>query len=109
MEENVVYILKSLLSDKHYVGYTQNLISRFKSHNELGKKGFTTRHRPWRVIYVEFYTTKKQAMNREKFFKSGEGRAWMKNNILLLIFIGLVSYNLFPNAKSPASPKPGTI
>ena len=81
MVEYVVYILKSLSSDKHYVGYTQNLISRFKSHNELGKKGFTTRYRPWQVIYVEFYTTKKQAMNREKFLKSGKGREWMKENI----------------------------
>ena len=81
MEEYVVYILKSLSSDKHYVGYTQNLISRFKSHNELSKKGFTIRYRPWQVIYVEFFNTKKEAMNREKFLKSGKGREWMTKHI----------------------------
>ena len=59
MKEYVVYILKSLSSDKHYVGYTQNLISRFRSHNELSTKGFTTRYRPWEVICVEFYDDKK--------------------------------------------------
>jgi len=82
MEEYVVYILKSLSSDKHYVGYTYSLVSRFKSHNELGKKGFTVRYRPWQVIYIEFYNSKKEAMNREKFLKSGKGRVWMKANIL---------------------------
>jgi putative endonuclease len=81
MQEYVVYILKSLSSDKHYVGYTQNLISRFKSHNELSRKGYTVRYRPWRVIYIEFFNNKKGAMSREKFLKSGKGREWMKNNI----------------------------
>ena len=81
MEEYAVYVLKSLSSEKHYVGYTSNLITRFQSHNSLGKKGFTTRYRPWEVIHVEVYTTKRQAMNREKYLKSGHGREWMKKNI----------------------------
>jgi len=81
MEEYVVYVLKSLTADKHYVGYTQNFISRFKSHNELGKKGFTVRYRPWHVIHVEFFNVKKDAMHREKFLKSGKGREWMKATI----------------------------
>ena len=79
--EFVIYIFKSLSSDKHYVGYTQNLISRFKSHNDLGKKGFTTRYRPWFVIHVEFYKSKGEAIHREKFLKTGKGRDWMRNNI----------------------------
>ncbi|MBZ9628824.1 GIY-YIG nuclease family protein [Psychroflexus sp. CAK1W] len=79
--EFAVYILKSLSSDRHYVGLTQNSISRFQSHNELGKKGFTTRYRPCFVIWVEFYTTKAEAMSREKFLKSGKGREWMQNHI----------------------------
>jgi putative endonuclease len=81
MEEYLVYILKSLSSDKHYLVYTSNLISRFEFHNELGKKGFTVRYRPWQVIYVEFFNIKKEAMLREKFLKSGKGRQWMKYNI----------------------------
>jgi putative endonuclease len=81
MQEYVVYVLKSLSSNRHYVGYTSNLISRFKSHNFLGKKGYTTRYRPWFVVHVEFFSIKKEAMLREKFLKSGKGREWMKNNI----------------------------
>jgi putative endonuclease len=81
MNEYVVYVSKSLTAGKHYVGYTQNLISRFKSHNELGKKGYTLRYRPWHVIHVEFFSVKKEAMSREKFLKSGKGREWLRNNI----------------------------
>jgi putative endonuclease len=33
------------------------------------------------VIHVEFYGFKKEAMNREKFLKSGKGREWMRKNI----------------------------
>ena len=80
MKEYVVYPLKSLSSDKHYVGFTENLISRFRSHNQLSTKGYTKRYRPWEVIYLEIYTTKKQAMNREKFLKSGKGREWKNNS-----------------------------
>ena len=42
MEEGfVVYVLYSQKFDKTYTGQTSNLIERFKSHNFLGKKGFT--------------------------------------------------------------------
>ncbi|MDR9449226.1 MAG: GIY-YIG nuclease family protein [Psychroflexus sp.] len=81
MEEHVVYVLKSLKHPKHYVGYSTNLISRFKSHNHLGKKGFTTRYRPWCIVHIEFFDSKKEALKREKFLKSGKGREWMKTYI----------------------------
>ncbi|MCF6297680.1 MAG: GIY-YIG nuclease family protein [Flavobacteriaceae bacterium] len=35
-------------------------MSRFKSHNSLSKKGYTIRYRPWVVIYVEFFCSKKE-------------------------------------------------
>ncbi|WP_445455466.1 GIY-YIG nuclease family protein [Flavobacterium sp. HNIBRBA15423] len=66
MEEFVVYILFSEKHNKNYVGYTSNLIERFKSHNLLATKGYTIKFRPWKVVHVEFYTTKKDALQREK-------------------------------------------
>lgn len=39
MEEFVVYILFSEKHNKTYVGFTSNLIERFKSHNLLAIKG----------------------------------------------------------------------
>ena len=81
MEEFVVYILFSEDYGKTYVGFTSNLIERFKSHNYLSKKGYTIKFRPWQVIYVEFFTTKSEALKREKFLKSGKGREFTKEII----------------------------
>ena len=81
MEEFVVYILFSEDYGKTYVGFTSNLIERFKSHNYLSKKGYTIKFRPWQVIYVEFFTTKSEALKREKLLKSGKGREFIKEII----------------------------
>ena len=81
MEEFVVYILYSEKFDKNYTGFTSNLIERFKSHNELGIKGYTLKFRPWKVINVEFFDLKSEAMKREKFLKTGSGRTFIKNFI----------------------------
>ena len=76
--EFVVYILYSSKYKIHYTGYTSDLINRFYSHNILATKGFTVKFRPWKVIYVEFYNTKSEAIKREKFLKSGRGREFVK-------------------------------
>ena len=75
--EHVCYVLYSMKHKKIYIGYTSNLIGRFKSHNELGKKGYTIRYRPWIVVHLEFYDTKSDAISREKQLKSSRGRAWI--------------------------------
>ena len=66
---------------KRYIGYTSNLIARYQSHNKLAQKGWTKKYRPWEVVYLEFYRHKKEAMNRERFLKSGVGRKWLSENI----------------------------
>jgi putative endonuclease len=72
-----VYILYSDSADKHYVGYTSNLEQRMLSHNHLGKKGFTTRYRPWRIIHLETFSNETEAIRREKWFKTGVGRDYI--------------------------------
>jgi len=81
MEEFVVYILYSEKFNKHYTGYTSNLIQRFKSHNSLSAKGYTVKFRPWNLIYVEFFTSKTEALKREKYLKTGVGREFIKSII----------------------------
>ncbi|MFC7356717.1 GIY-YIG nuclease family protein [Jejudonia soesokkakensis] len=80
MEEYLVYILASDRTDKLYKGYTSDLISRFASHNEMGIKGWTMRYRPWRVVFVRFFSSKRAAIEFEKFLKTGKGREWIKKN-----------------------------
>jgi putative endonuclease len=81
MEEFVVYILFSEKYNQTYVGFTSNLLERFKSHNLLGKKGYTIKFRPWKVIYVEFFDLKADALIKEKFLKNGNGREFIKELI----------------------------
>jgi putative endonuclease len=78
--EFVVYILLSLKNSRNYTGFTSHLTERIKSHNIYGKDS-TASHRPWIVVYVEFYSSKEEALKREKYFKSGRGSV-LKNKII---------------------------
>ena len=69
-----VYVLYSKDFDKIYIGFTSDLEQRLLSHNELGKKGWTIKFRPWQLIYKEEYSEKSDAMKREKQLKTATGR-----------------------------------
>jgi putative endonuclease len=77
--EFAVYILYSQKFDKTYVGFTSSIIERFYSHNQFSTKGYTSKFRPWTLVYIEFYENKTIAMKREKWLKSGHGRDFIKN------------------------------
>ena len=51
-----------------YVGYTNNLKKRIDLHNK-GKGAKFTRGRQWKIIYVEKYSTKSEAISREYYIK----------------------------------------
>ena len=72
-----VYILYSNTAKKHYTGFTTNLEQRLISHNELGK-GWTSKYRPWQLIFSKEFVTKKEAMEYEKWLKTGVGRDFIK-------------------------------
>ena len=76
-----VYALHSHSHDKIYIGYTSNLELRLLSHNQISKKGFTAKFRPWKLIYSEEYEDKKAAMKREKELKSSRGRVFIRKVI----------------------------
>jgi len=71
------YVLKSCNFDRHYYGHTSDLQARLKKHNQ-GKVRSTKAYRPWKIIYYETFSTKSEAFRREMFFKSVEGRIWLK-------------------------------
>ncbi|HWY98424.1 MAG TPA: GIY-YIG nuclease family protein [Bacteroidia bacterium] len=75
------YALYSKEHDKIYIGFTSDLESRLRIHNEIATKGFTIKYRPWIVIYSEQYSTKAEAMKREKQLKSAQGRNFIRNLI----------------------------
>ena len=68
-----VYMLKSKSNKQAvtYVGYTNDLKKRFKLHN-LGKGAKFTRGRKWKLVYMERYKTKKEAISREYYIKKNK-------------------------------------
>ena len=77
----IVYILYSEQHNKIYVGFTSNLEQRFISHNELGKKGWTIKFRPWIIVHQESFDSKSDAMKREKELKTAAGRNFIWSKI----------------------------
>ena len=76
-----VYVLRSLKDGKRYIGVTSDLKERLFEHtNGLVKS--TKNRRPLTLIHTEKFENKAEALKREKFFKSGQGREWIKSNIL---------------------------
>jgi putative endonuclease len=51
-----------------YVGYTKNINKRLNLHNK-GKGAKFTRGRSWKLLYLEKYKTKKEAISREYYIK----------------------------------------
>lgn len=71
-----VYVLISKKDNKRYIGFTDNLERRFSEHCR-GIVKSTRNRRPLEIIYFEEFENKKEAMHREEFFKSGQGRIYL--------------------------------
>jgi putative endonuclease len=76
-----VYILKSLKDGKFYTGCTADLKKRLKQHNN-GMVRSTKARRPLKLVYWETFTTRSEAMRRERYLKRigrAEKKALVKN------------------------------
>jgi putative endonuclease len=76
------YILKSEKNGTHYYGHSQNLEKRLNDHNN-GRVRSTKAHRPWKIIYVEEFSLRSEAREREFFFKSLEGYNYLKQRKII--------------------------
>jgi putative endonuclease len=76
-----VYILKSSVDGSLYKGYTHDLKERVRQHN-AGRSEYTSRKRPWKVVYYEIIDSKEQAIKRERYFKSAAGRRFLNGQKL---------------------------
>jgi putative endonuclease len=78
-------MLQNETTGKLYKGQTSDLEKRLESHNthEPGTMRYTYKQKgPWRLLYSEEHSTRSEAMKKEKFLKSGQGREWIKDNLL---------------------------
>jgi putative endonuclease len=70
-----VYILRSTEGDHFYVGHTDELRSRVKSHN-AGGSPHTAKYRPWKLVTYIAFSDEDRAVAFERYLKSGSGRAF---------------------------------
>jgi putative endonuclease len=71
------YILRSLKDSSLYKGHCENLEERLIQHNSGQTKSI--KHLiPFEVAYFESFTTREEALNREKYFKTAAGRRFIK-------------------------------
>ena len=66
------YILKSIKYGKYYIGCTSDWGKRLEYHNKGSNKS-TKRYRPYKLVYLEKYNTKSEALKRERQIKSYKG------------------------------------
>lgn len=74
-----VYVLQND-GGKLYIGQTSDVDRRLIEHNELGN-GYTSKFRPWKLVHLEKFSSRKEAIVKERYLKTGIGREWIKNNI----------------------------
>ena len=74
------YVLLSKKDKKHYIGYTSDLEERLKAH-QGGCVESTKNRRPLELVYYEGCVSKEKAEAREKYFKTGFGRKFLKSRI----------------------------
>lgn len=74
---NYTYILRCA-DGTFYTGWTVNLQSRLKAHNDGSGAKYTRSRRPVELVYYEIYEEKQEAMQREYAIKQMTRREKMK-------------------------------
>jgi putative endonuclease len=74
------YVLKSEKDGNLYIGYSGNLQRRMDEHLR-GVVKATENRRPLKLVYYEACLVEDKAIQRERYFKTGFGRKFLKNRI----------------------------
>lgn len=72
-----VYVLQNLSKNFIYIGYSEDLKSRYASHNK-GENKSTKSYIPLELLHYEAYKSIEDAKRRELYLKSNRGRTTLK-------------------------------
>jgi len=75
-----LYILQSASFDKYYVGISSNPIRRLMFHNSI-EKGFTSRYRPWKIVFTQEFLSKLSANQSELKIKNWKNKTMIQRVI----------------------------
>ena len=71
-----VYLIQSIpYPEQKYIGLTSNVKQRLKAHNEGGSP-HTAKFKPWKLVTYVAFSEESNALDFEKYLKSGSGRAF---------------------------------
>jgi type I restriction enzyme S subunit len=76
----IVYVIECD-DGSRYIGQTDDLPRRWKEHKEGKGSQWTKAHRPVHIAHWEEYASRHEAVEREKWLKTGFGRKWIKREI----------------------------
>ena len=79
------YILFSPSKNRFYIGSTSDELSQLIRRHNTNHKGFTGNNADWILMYYEQFSTKKEALDRERQIK-----AW-KSKVKILALINKLS------------------
>ena len=74
------YVLQSEVDGQFYAGYTKDLKLRFDQHSK-GQVESTKERLPLKLIYYEACLNKKDAIKREKYFKTYNGKRFLHKRL----------------------------
>ncbi len=80
MKMYFTYVLRSQKDNKFYIGFTKDLKARISLHNN-GKSRSTAGRQPLSLIHYEVCLSETDAINREKYLKTGYGRRYLNNRL----------------------------
>ena len=75
-----VYVLKSKTKDFYYKGFCSNLEKRLLQHN-LGMTKSNKAYAPFDIVYYEVCNSEKDAVDKERYWKSAAGRRYLKEKL----------------------------
>ncbi len=75
------YVLYSESFNKIYIGYSADPQKRLAIHNSGENTGWTRNFQPWKIIHIEEFIKKSEALKREKQLKSSRGRTFIRSLI----------------------------
>ena len=67
------YVLRSQKTGRRYVGSCENLTARIRRPN-AGDSKATKHGAPWALVHTETFATRSEAVQRERYYKTGRGR-----------------------------------
>jgi putative endonuclease len=74
-----VYIIHNPITDRYYIGYSEDPDKRLAQHNEGINKSTKSGAPDWEIIYKEDFPTRSEALRREKSIKARKSKKFIES------------------------------